>query len=69
MALILHLESEMLHTLGGCLYGQDEMWDITWPATSASTTARQKCPGSSESQGISCTISYVSKCTYVFDFK
>ena len=39
------------HTLGGCPFGQDEMWNITWPATNASTTARQKCPGNSESQG------------------
>ena len=38
-------------TLGGCPFGQDEIWNITWPATNASTTARQKCPGSSESQG------------------
>ena len=37
--------------LGGCPFGQDEMWNITWPATNASTTARQKCPGSSEAQG------------------
>ena len=39
------------HTLGGCPSEQDEVWYITWPATNASTTARQKCPGSSESQG------------------
>ena len=39
------------HTLGGCPYGQDGVWKIIWPATNASTTARQKCPGSSESQG------------------
>ena len=58
---ILHLKIELLHTLGGCPYGQDEMWNITWPATNASTSARQKCPGSSESQGITCTINYVSK--------
>ena len=56
---ILHLKIELSHILGGCPYGRDEMWNITWPATSASTTARQKCPGGSESQGITCTISYV----------
>ena len=39
------------HTLGGCPLGEDEMWNITWPATNASTTARQKCPGSSEAEG------------------
>ena len=39
------------HTLGGCPFGSDDMWNITWPATDASTTARQKCPGGSEAQG------------------
>ena len=39
------------YSLGGCPFGQDEVWNITWPATNASTTARQKCPGSSEAQG------------------
>ena len=39
------------HTLGGCPYGQDDVWNVTWPATNASTTARQKCPGSSEAEG------------------
>ena len=38
--------------LGGCPYGPDEMWNITWPATDASTTVRQKCPGGSEAQGV-----------------
>ena len=65
MVLILQLEIELLHTLGGCPYGQDEMWNITWPATDAFTTARQKCPGSSEAQGITCTISYVIKSIYL----
>ena len=37
--------------LGGCPLGEDEMWNITWPATNASTTAKQKCPGSSEAEG------------------
>ena len=32
------------------------MWNVTWPATNASTIARQKCPGSSEAQGK--TVSY-----------
>ena len=63
--LILHLEIELLLILGGCPYEQDEMWNITWPATNALTTAKQKCPGSSEAQGITCTISYVSKSTYL----
>ena len=40
-----------VYTLGGCPFGQDEMWNITWPATNASTIARQKCPGSSEAEG------------------
>ena len=39
------------HILGGCPFGEDEMWNVTWPATNASTTARQKCPGSSEAEG------------------
>ena len=39
------------HILGGCPLGEDEMWNVTWPATNASTTARQKCPGSSEAEG------------------
>ena len=40
-----------VYTLGGCPFGQDEIWNITWPATNASTIARQKCPGSSEAEG------------------
>ena len=39
------------YSLGGCPFGQDEVWNITWPATDASTIARQKCPGSSEAEG------------------
>ena len=61
---IVHLKMELLHTLGGCPYGPDEMWKVTWPATNVSTTARQKCPGGSESQGITCTTSYVSESSY-----
>ena len=40
-----------VYSLGGCPFGQDEVWNITWPATDASTIARQKCPGSSEAEG------------------
>ena len=39
------------YTLGGCPYGRDDVWNVTWPATNASTTAKQKCPGSSEAEG------------------
>ena len=46
----------MNSNLGGCPFGPDEVWNITWPATNASTIARQKCPGSSEAQGK--TVSY-----------
>ena len=35
------------------------MWSITWPATNASTTARQKCPGSSEAEGRNVPCTYV----------
>ena len=40
-----------VHLLGGCPFGQDEVWNITWPATNVSTIARQKCPGGSEAEG------------------
>ena len=55
---------ELLHTLGRCPYGPDETWNVTWPATNASNIARQKCPGGSESQGITYIISYVSESSY-----
>ena len=36
----------------GCSSGQDEIWNITWPATSANQiTAPQKCPGGNETEG------------------
>ena len=35
----------------GCPFGPDEVWNITWPATNASTLARQKCPGNIEAEG------------------
>ena len=41
----------MYCTLGGCPFENDEVWNITWPATNASITARQKCPGNSEATG------------------
>ena len=48
----LNLKIKLLYyTLDGCSLEQDEVWNITWPATNASTTARQKCPGSSEAEG------------------
>ena len=42
-------------SLGQCPFGPDEVWNITWPATNASTTARQKCPGGSEAEGKICS--------------
>jgi len=35
-----------------CQLGQDESWNITWPPTDVGVTAKQKCPGSSETNGI-----------------
>ena len=40
-----------VYSLGGCPFGRDEVWNITWPATNASGIARQKCPGGSEAEG------------------
>ena len=40
------------YIIGGCPFEQDEVWNITWPATDASTIAQQKCPGNSEAEGI-----------------
>ena len=59
-------------TLGGCPFGQDEVWNITWPATNASTTARQKCPGSSEAKGKNVLFVIPYKCTsitFLLEFK
>ena len=45
------LVNSNVYSIGGCPFGQDEVWNITWPATNSSTIARQKCPGSSEAEG------------------
>ena len=39
------------YSLGGCPFGPDEVWNIIWPATSASRVAIQKCPGLIEAEG------------------
>ena len=46
-----------------CQLGQDESWNITWPPTDVGVTAKQKCPGSSETNGIVVLISlnYLTK--------
>ena len=37
--------------VGTCPFENDEIWNITWPATNASSRATQKCPGGSEATG------------------
>ena len=34
-----------------CLREVDEVWNLTWPATSSGQIVRQKCPGGAESIG------------------
>ncbi|XP_065903420.1 uncharacterized protein [Dysidea avara] len=36
----------------GCQLEQDDIWNITWPATVVAETAIQKCPGGSEVEGL-----------------
>ena len=48
---IITFANYIYYTSGGCPFGRDEVWNITWPATSASSSARQKCPGNSEAAG------------------
>ena len=36
----------------GCLLERDDTWNITWPTTSISQVAIQKCPGGSEAEGM-----------------
>ena len=62
VGVVLHIvnsECYSCYKLGGCPFGPDEVWNITWPATNTSTTAVQKCPGSSEVEG-----TYIDKCSY-----
>ena len=42
----------MLSGFQGCQLDQDVNWTITWPPTAIGRKAIQKCPGSSESNGI-----------------
>ena len=39
----------------GCQVSEDiSPWSISWPSTGRNKTAKQKCPGSSESVGMVC---------------
>jgi len=47
MCMFCHIYVEFV----GCLFEQDDTWNITWPTTNISEVAVQKCAGGSEAEG------------------